>query len=66
LASTLSWRTTALSRAAITTLLSLTADTGAAGASRRAARTRRYAPKVAAAVSADLTPTSGRTFATNG
>ena len=62
--STCSWRTTALRRAAITTLLSLTAATGAGGASRNAASTMRKAPKVAAAVSAVLAPTSGRTFVT--
>ena len=46
--------------AAITTLLSLTAATGAAGASRNAASTIRNAPNVAAAVSAVRAPTSGR------
>ena len=64
--STGSWRTTAARRAAITTLLSLTAATGAAGASRNAASTIRNAPNVAAAVSAVLAPTSGRTFVTSG
>ena len=42
--------TTAARRAAITMLISLTAATGAAGASCSAASTIRYAPKVAAAV----------------
>ena len=52
--------------AAITTLVSLTAATGAAGASRNAASTMRKAPKVAAAVRAVLGLRSGRVFVTAG